>query len=326
MIPNFNRRRFLPALLQSLAEQSQGDFESIVIDDGSTDDSTDYVRAAWPGVKLHVNPRNLGFAATVNRRIRHSDTRFVALLNNDTYVDRDWFREAMRAFDAPDIGTVASLTLLADPPHRIDTAGDVYSVAGGAVKRLAGCAREAAADAPADIFSASGVAAFYRRAALNEVGLLDGRMQSYYEDVDLGFRLQWGGWRCVLAPKSICYHHLSATYGARSWTYHFNSSRNAEIIWWSCMSPALRRRYLGVHLFCLSLQGARAVPLGRFPAWLAGKLQAMRMGRHIRARRRMIARIARISEEQMLARLERDWFGLHVTPKLREMKDMIHGP
>lgn len=319
VIPQYNGRRFLPALMESLAAQTRTDFEIIVVDDGSTDDGIDYLRQHWPNVRVQKNAANVGFAGSVNAGIRATAAPFVALLNNDTHVDRNWMAEALAAFDEADVGAVASLSLLAEPPHRIDTAGDVYTVAGGAVKRLHGMPREAVNGLSRDAFSASGVSAFFRRAALDQVGLLDEAFESYYEDVDLGFRLQWAGWRCVLAPRSVCFHHLSSSYGSTSWRYRYNSSRNAEIVWWSHMPRRLRRRYLHVHLFCLLLQGLAETRRGQGRAWLAGKWRALRMGGVIREKRRQDERLARIDDRALLARLQRDWFNVHVGPKIRKV-------
>ncbi|MCK6485735.1 MAG: glycosyltransferase family 2 protein [Phycisphaerae bacterium] len=320
IVPNYNGRRFLPELIASLARQRRSDFQLFVVDDRSTDDSVAWLREHCPAARLLVNERNLGFAATINAGIRASRTPFVALLNNDTHVDPDWLSEALAAFDADDIGAVASLSLLADPPHLIDTAGDAYTVAGGGVKRLHGCPREAAATAPREAFSASGVSAFYRRAALEEVGLLDEHFESYYEDIELGWRLQWRGWRCVFAPKSIVYHHLSSSYAPTGWRQHFNSARNAEVVWWSHMSPRMRWRYLHVHLFCVALQGLAEMRRGRFRPWLSGKVDALRphWRRRIREKRRQNERLARRGDAAMLDRVERDWMKVHIGPRLRK--------
>src|SRR5205814_2113994 len=98
--------------------------------------------------------------------------------------------------------------------------------------------------------------------------------------------------------------------------YRFNSSRNSEVVWWSHMSPRLRRRYLGVHLFCLLLQGAAEARRGQLRPWLSGKLAAMRMGRQIHRKRLTDARLARLDDTALLNRLERRWFAIHVTPKI----------
>lgn len=318
IIPNYNGRRFLPKLMESLSAQRDAEFTIIVVDDVSTDDSVAYLQGQWPNVRLIRNAKNVGFAASCNAGIRSATTPYVVLLNNDTHVEPDWLAEGLRPFDATDVGAVASLTLLAEPPHFVDTAGDIYSVAGGAAKRCHLLSRTDAGrltDAP---FSPSGVSAFYRREVVLQAGLLDERFESYYEDVDLGFRVAWAGYRCAFAPKSICYHHLSASYHPQSWRYHFNSARNSEIVWWSHMPRRLR--YLPSHLAFLSFQLAHKIWQGVGPAYVAGKLAALAHLGHIVEKRRASAGCSTTPATTIDERLVHDWWALHVRSRKRSME------
>jgi GT2 family glycosyltransferase len=319
IIPNFNGRAFLPRLMESLDAQRRRDFVICVVDDRSTDDSAEWIRRHRPDVGLIVNERNMGFAASCNAGLRVATTPFVALLNNDTHVAPDWLDRALARFDDPTVGAVQSLVLLAGPPHRIDSAGDLYTVAGGAVKRMHGRPRDWAEDASDDIFSCCAASAFYRRDALQQVGLLDDSFVSYYEDVELGFRMQWAGWRCVLARDSICYHHLNSSYAPDGWAMHYHSSRNAEIVWWGHLSFGLRLRYLPAHLSFLALQFGAEVLHGRAGSYLAGKWAALCAPRKIAALRAGDRRIARVSPRRIRERMSRNWWELLVRPRLRKL-------
>ncbi len=312
IIPNYNGQRWLPQLLDSLAVQAERRFQVVVVDDASTDDSVAYLQTCRPGVAVIQNDRNLGFAASCNRGIKAVETPYVALLNNDTRVAPAWLSEGLAPFDEPDVGSVASLTLLAEPPHLIDTAGDLYSVAGGAVKRNHLLPASTAEGLTPDCFAASGVSAFYRREVLIKVGGLDERFESYYEDVDLGFRLAWAGYRCVFAVRSVCYHHLSSSYNPGGWRYHFNSARNAEWVWWANLPASLRRRYLMTHLAFLGLQSLHKLWQGHFLAYAAGKWAALRTREHIRHKRGIVQRLASVDEEEIEDRLVSDWWSLHL--------------
>lgn len=319
IIPNYNGVRFLPRLMESLAAQTDRRFVVTVVDDCSTDDSAAVLAAKWPWVNVLRNARNLGFAGSCNAGMRAATTPLVVLLNNDTHVDVNWFAEGVRPFAEPGVAAVASLVLLAEPPNLIDTAGDVYFVAGGALKRNHLQPRESAANVPERAFSPCGASAFYRREAVAEAGYLDERFESYYEDVDLGFRLAWAGHRCVLARDSICYHHLSSSYTPTSWKYHFNSARNAEIVWWANLSAGLILRHLWAHALFLAMQGAAELRRGRGLCFLAGKWRVLRHVGHIRAKRAAIRRFRRIDDAQMDGLMLHDWWGMHVLPKLKKL-------
>ncbi len=329
IIPNYNGRALLSSLMESLAALQGPRFVIIVVDDASTDDSVPYLRGRWPEVRLIGNHRNLGFAATCNAGLRAAHTPFVILLNNDTHVDQAWLAEGLRPFDAPRVGSVASLVLLAEPPHLIDTAGDVYSVAGGALKRNHLQRRESAARLDPEAFSACGASAFYRREAVAAAGWLDERLESYYEDVDLGFRLARAGYRCVFAPGSVCYHHLSSSYDPHGWRYHFNSARNAEIVWWSNMPAGLRRKYLPAHLGFLGAQAANKLLQGCLLPYLAGKWASLRHVAHIRRKRAQNEDISRAAASsggplgerasnmaQIEPLLVRRWWKLHLASRM----------
>ena len=326
IIPNYNGARFLPALLQSLRHQTDRRFEVLIVDDGSSDDGPGLIQTDFPEVALIRNEKNLGFAGTCNVGIAATQRKFVALLNNDTTVDSNWFAAALAGFDDERVASVASLVLLAEPPHAIDSAGDVYSIVGGALKRGHLQPRAVADRMPPTCFSACGASAFYRRATLKEVGPLDADFTSYYEDVDLGFRLAWAGHQCRFVPTSICYHHLSASYSPRGWNYHFNSARNAEIVWQANLPLALRRRFAQSRRAFLTMQGMNKMRQGVWRAYAAGRKAGKAAVVQIERKREQIERIARVGDNEIEARLVRDWFGLHVRKSPTAFETDPRGP
>ena len=112
IIPNWNGQELLGPCLQSLYRQEFDDFQTILVDNGSTDGSVGFVRENFPQVTIISFAENRGFSAAVNAGIRASDARYVGLLNNDTEVDALWLRELVAALDSnPQLGSVASKVL-----------------------------------------------------------------------------------------------------------------------------------------------------------------------------------------------------------------------
>lgn len=325
VIPNYNGAAHLPHLMESLAAQSDSRFRITVVDDASSDQSVAYLRRQWPDVHLICNRQNLGFAGSCNAGLCDAATPFVAVLNNDTHVDERWLAEGLKPFDDPEVGSVASLVLLAEPPHLIDTAGDVYSVVGVAAKRGHRRPHGRAKEMERHCFSASGASAFYRRTALEKVGLLDDRFESYYEDVDLGFRLAWAGYRCCFAPASICYHLLSSSYSPTGWRYHFNSARNAEVVWWSHLPAKLRRRHGLGHLFFCLLQAGNKLRKGCLAPYIAGKWSVRHRLGDIRRKRRHDRLIARVDTDDIASRLVHRWWRLHWDSRVRQPRSKGRG-
>ncbi|MBL8162918.1 MAG: glycosyltransferase family 2 protein, partial [Anaerolineae bacterium] len=146
---------------------------------------------------------------------------FVALLNNDTEVDAGWAAAVVDAFERhPEAGIIASKMLLFDQRDRIHTAGDYFTVDGRAGNRGVWQQDSGQFDREEYVFSACGGSSVYRRVLLDQVGLLDDDFFFSLEDIDLAWRAQLAGWRCLYTPQAIVYHHLSATGGGVTASYY----------------------------------------------------------------------------------------------------------
>jgi GT2 family glycosyltransferase len=228
VIPNWNGLNYLPVCLQALRAQTYPRLEVIVADNASSDGSQVFIATHYPQVRLIELPENRGFAGACNAGIRAAQGEIVILLNNDTEAAPDWVAEVVAAFERhPEAGSVASKMLLYDRRDTLHTAGDFYRVDGIPVNRGVWQADGERYNSEEYVFSACGGSAAYRRVMLEQVGLLDEDFFFSSEDVDLGWRAQLKGWRCVYAPRAVVYHMLSATGGGA--TASFYNGRN--FIW-----------------------------------------------------------------------------------------------
>jgi GT2 family glycosyltransferase len=227
VIANLNGRQFLDRCLTTVLAQSHPSFDVIVVDNGSADGSAAFVRDRFPGVCLVALPRNVGFAEANNVGIRATDSRFVATLNNDTWVEPDWLANLVRPMLGDDrVGTCASKMLFAHAPDTINSAGVALDPVGIAWDRLGGAPSGADVAAPVEVFGGCAGAALYRRAMLNDVGLFDPSYFIYMEDVDLAWRAQLRGWRAVYVPDARVYHIHSATSREASPFKSYHLARN----------------------------------------------------------------------------------------------------
>src|SRR5437867_1854821 len=97
VIPNYNGAGIIGACLESLKRQTFPDFEVLVVDNASRDDSLEVVRRFTPGAIILTQEKNLGFAGGVNAGIRAARGEWIAVLNNDTEVAENWLEEAAAA-------------------------------------------------------------------------------------------------------------------------------------------------------------------------------------------------------------------------------------
>jgi GT2 family glycosyltransferase len=212
VIPNWNGRHWLATCLGALSAQTIRDFKVILIDNGSTDGSVEYVKESFPVTQVIANRTNVGFAAAVNQGILASQSRYVVLLNNDTEAAPDWLETLVEAAESDGrVGMCASKMLFADRPNVINSTGICVDRAGIAWDRRGGEIDDMRESEPVDVFGPSAGAGLYRRAMLEEIGLFDEDFFAYLEDVDLAWRARRAGWRCLHVPAACVLHHHSAT-------------------------------------------------------------------------------------------------------------------
>ncbi|MBN1287210.1 MAG: glycosyltransferase family 2 protein [Anaerolineae bacterium] len=221
VIPNWNGMPYLPACLDALRAQVYPALEVIIADNASTDGSCAFIAGRYPEVRLVALAANLGFTGACNAGMRAALGDIVILLNNDTEVTPGWAAAVVEAFGAyPEAGIVASKMMLMKRRNIFHAAGDLYRVDGVPGNRGVWERDLGQYDAPAYVFGACGGAAAYRRAMLDEIGLLDDDFFYSCEDVDLSWRAQLAGWRCVYTPGAVLYHALGGSGGSVTASYH----------------------------------------------------------------------------------------------------------
>jgi GT2 family glycosyltransferase len=221
VIPNWNGARFLPTCLEALQRQTYSNIEVIIADNASSDGSQELIKRDYSWVTLVELPANLGFTGACNAGMLAARGEIVALLNNDTEADAGWAAAVIDAFERhPEVGSVASKMLLFDRRDHIHTAGDYFTRDGRAGNRGVWQKDEGQFAREEYVFSACGGSSAYRKALLDQIGVLDDDFFFSLEDVDLGWRAQLAGWRCLYTPAAIVYHHLSATGGGVTSSYY----------------------------------------------------------------------------------------------------------
>jgi len=289
IIPHWNAAHHLPTCLNSLQSQTYPRVETIVADNGSTDGSLELLARDYGWVRVLSLGKNLGFAGACNEGMRVAEGEFVVLLNNDTEANPRWLEEVVATFERyPEAGSVASKILLFDQRDTFHTAGDFYRVDGIPGNRGVWQKDEGQYNREEYVFSACGGSAAYRKAMLNQVGLLDEGFFYSCEDVDLAWRAQLAGYRCVYAPRAVVYHKLSATgggvtasfYDGRNFIYLLAKDYPGDL--WRTHWRAILRAQL--HITAEALRAWRGpAARARIRGQLAGLLSLSKMLRQRRA-------------------------------------------
>jgi hypothetical protein len=229
VVVNYNGKKFLDDCLSSLERQTCQNFEVILVDNGSSDDSIAFARGKFPGVKIVDNGVNLGFAGGTNSGIREAQGEFIFTLNNDTIADPRMLEEIVRPMQSDQhVGVCGSKMLLSD--GRINSTAICISRSGAAWDRGMGEVDNGQYDKREEVFGACAGAALYRRSMLEEIGLFDEDFFLYSEDVDLAFRAQLAGWKCMYVPTAKVVHVHGGTTGPGSEMAVYYLNRN--LIWY----------------------------------------------------------------------------------------------
>jgi GT2 family glycosyltransferase len=297
VVPNWNGERFLSTCLGSLRRQTYGDFETVLVDNGSSDGSVAFVEENFPEVRIVRLPHNGGFTAAVNAGIGASEAEYVVLLNNDTEVEQRWLEALVRAADEhPEAGLFASKLVDFRDRRLLDGAGDALRKTGLPYRIGHGEIDRGQFEEEALVFGACAGGALYRRRLFDEVGVFDGDFFSNCEDGDLSFRAQLAGYRCLYVPDAVVYHMGSAsTGGKRSATNTRLGTQNGINLLVKNLPASLVWRILpsvvAGHLYRLATTSLSPEILKAYLSGLAGALRLLpkmlRKRKEIQGRRRV---------------------------------------
>jgi GT2 family glycosyltransferase len=319
IIVNYNGVRYLARCLDALAKQTFQDYEVIVVDNASRDDSVALLRRAYPAVHLIENPTNTGFGDANNVGLAVAKGTYIALLNNDAFPEPDWLRSLVDAMDGNSGVGICASKLILDGTDLIDSAGDGCLTCAKGYK----CGEYANAseyDTARFVFGACAGAALYRRAMIDEIGFFDADFFLIHEDTDLNFRAQLFGWKCLYVPHAVVHHVMSATIGKESDLSIYYNVRNCDFVWIKNLPLSLLIRYF--HHKLLAEWGALlyfGLRRKRFWLFFRAKMDVLRMLPKMIEKRHKIQAARKISVSTLATLLTPVWAPEYTQPRLRRL-------
>jgi GT2 family glycosyltransferase len=219
IILNHNTERLVAATLKSVQELREADWEVIVVDNASTDNSVPVMKKAFPWVHLIVNEKNLGFAGGNNLGLEKAQGKYIMLLNSDALFTRHGKLEQLLSYmDAhPEVGVVTPKVVLPSgqpdmaahrgfptPWNALTYFAKLEKVFGATpiFNRFFGGYHMTwlALNQPHEIDACTGAAMIVRATAMKKVGPLDASFFMYGEDLDWCYRFKQAGWNIVYHP------------------------------------------------------------------------------------------------------------------------------
>ena len=219
IVVNWNGKDVLSACIRSLLDQDCEDVEILVVDNGSEDGSQAMVKKEFPSVKLVENESNLGFGPAVNKGFEKAEGEYFIFLNNDLALQPDCLRQLAELLDSdPTVGAAIPKILyyssseknVSKETAKINSYGVLVNYTGIACPNLID-----QYDRPdlALTESACGGIFMFSREVYNKVGGFDDDLFLYHEDHDLSWRIRMMGWRLMVVPESVCFHHYNFNKG-----------------------------------------------------------------------------------------------------------------
>jgi GT2 family glycosyltransferase len=223
-----NGKDLLKSSLGSLRKQSYKNLEVIVVDNGSSDDSVEFIRQNFPGTNVICNPENFGFAKANNIGFSQAKGEYLFFLNNDTEVEQGCIEKLVATAERADkhVGLFSPKILSYYKRDIIDNVGHLIYKDGlnrgrGRLEKDSG-----QYDRVEEICFVSGCACFCRRQVVDDIGGYDEDFFCYGDDADFGLRARLAGWQALLVPQAVVYHMYSATAGKYSPQKAFLVERN----------------------------------------------------------------------------------------------------
>jgi len=231
IIVNWNGLEHLKICLPEIEKQSYRNFEIILVDNKSADQSVKYIKENHKNIKLIELDKNYGFDLGNIEGLQEANGEYIILLNNDTRPRIDWLYHLIESAEKnPKAGIVGSVMLRWDS-QVIDTAGDGCTWAGVGYKMYSG---QEYATLPECIqaFGACAGAALYRRSMIDDIGFLDSQFFMNLEDVDISYRARLANYDIDISRLSIVEHRVGASVKKVSGINTYYASRNIELVWW----------------------------------------------------------------------------------------------
>lgn len=245
IILNWNGKEDTLECLQSLYQISYPNYEIILVDNGSTDDSVEVFKEKYPEIKLIQNNENLGFAEGNNIAIRYVleilKPDYILLLNNDTVVDPDFLDELVQTAETdPNIGVLGPTIYDYKPPRSLQSTGSKILWNHGDAINLTYEA-DVKAGTPKEVDAVTGCALLTKSEVFKKIGGLNKNYFAYFEEIEWCVRARKAMYKIIYVPQGKIWHKGGATSSKITGFAVYHHTRNR---FWFMKQHASDKQYL----------------------------------------------------------------------------------
>jgi GT2 family glycosyltransferase len=312
IVVNYNGMPYIEVCLQSIFRQTYKDFEVIVVDNKSNDGSMEFVKQKFPKALVAANEANYGYAGGINVGMRYATGQYLAPINVDTEVDREWLSYLVHFLDAnPQVGAVTPKGLLYRDRRKVGVLGlNIHITGVGFVSGFGKPDNEYAGE-PFQVAGVSGFSFMLRREIVEKMGGLNEENFMYYDDVDLSWMINLMGYGIYCVPQSIVHHEYELEMSPQKMFFLEYGRWNALLCYlrpatFIALIPALSVTEVLIGIYC-TIRGPRYM-WAKMIAWDA----LLRNLRRLLRRRTRVQKLRKMGDFQLLRRfkLNYDWMQL----------------
>ena len=221
IIVNWNDKDVIVECIQSILDQNRNKIDIIISDNGSKDDSVEFIRKRFPSIKIIENGENLGFGSAINRGLGLAKGDYLLFLNSDLKLHSKCVGELAKVLESDsNVGGTIPKILHIDQQNTINSLGVLINYTGIAYPNLLG-QKDPGYQEPFE--SACGGIFMLKREVYETVGGFDEDLFLYHEDHDLSWRIRLAGWHLKVTPQAIMYHHYKFNKGILK---YYSSEKN----------------------------------------------------------------------------------------------------
>ena len=213
IVVTYNSETHIRKCLDSFLNEMRHDWEVLVIDNASVDDTRRILQGYSQRIRLMVNEHNRGYAAAINQGIRAATGEFLLVLNADIILEKGFLEEAVRIVaQLPHYVGMVCPKILKVCGKIIDSTGLILTSMRRFYDRGSGEVDKGQFDAKQEnVFGPCAAAALYRKAMLDQLKMgeeyFDADFFMILEDFDVAWRAKRSGWGAMYVPELVCYHH-----------------------------------------------------------------------------------------------------------------------
>ncbi len=324
IVVNYSGEKYIVDCLKAIKEQRFSDFDTIVVDNASLDDSLEVLdlysrKSSSPLFEIVPLKENVGFAGGCLEGFKRAcGSEYIALLNNDTEVDAGWLGELIKVMESnPAVGICGS-KMIVRGTEILDSAGDGFSKALRGFKRGEG-EQTSSYTHTEYVFGTSAGAALYRREMIEEIGFLDEDFFLIHEDTDLNLRAQLYGWKVQYVPTAIVYHKVRSSIGKMSDTAVYYTLRNSEFVRIKNVPTyVIVRCFPEVIIGILTEFLYFGIKRKRLGLYLKAKIDAIKMLPKMLKKRASIVKNRKVKDEYLLSMMTPLWQKQFLRTKMKK--------